>query len=179
MLVQILVVMVVLAAVLQILLPQVASARIEKVTSADKLAEDRPTKAKAKAGLRFYRPAPYILVSVVAVKDDETTLKTEVVWLPDLSETYAIRPSGWIGSADLTVSLSNGWNLTEFTLNRDAKAPEMVEQLTGAVTGIVGTSQLEQVSRVIWPTGLDLSPGLYRLEYDEEEGHIERLVPIG
>jgi hypothetical protein len=145
-----------------ILVSGCATVRIKKITSSDQ------------DGLRFYRPDPYILVSADSVGGEKTRLKTEVIWLPNYSEAYAIEPIGRIGKADLTVTLANGWNLTGLTLNRDTKAPETIEKLLAGIGGIAGITGLMDSAEL---SKTRFSPRLYKLVYSSS-GQIVALEEI-
>ena len=109
-------------------------------------------------GLRFYRPLPYLLVSVAEAGKDTLKLNHQIVWLPDYSSGYAIRPSGWLGSASVKATLENGWQLTELGVERDVQVAETLAQVPGLITSLGGAA-----ARV----APDLGPGLYRFKYDD------------
>lgn len=72
-------------------------------------------------GLRYYTFKPYLLVEYKANKDN--TIKTSVVFLPDLSSPQFIRLRPGIGSGELKMTLSNG-ALESFGVAADSKLPE-------------------------------------------------------
>lgn len=63
-------------------------------------------------GIRFYKPVPYLLVTAAQTREEGSAsginYTAKVVWLPDYSDVYAIKPIGRLGSADLTVTLQDG-----------------------------------------------------------------------
>ena len=60
---------------------------------------------KKETGLRFYTLRPYLLVDYQAEKDN--TIKTTVVYLPDLSDPQFMVLKPGIGSSELKMSFSN------------------------------------------------------------------------
>ena len=104
-----------------------------------------------KEGLRFYRPHPYLWVT----KDDEGALQSTIIWLPNKKEEYVIKVKGGIGTVNMTGTLENGWNLTEFGETRDSKTPDMITALTGFFPT---TATLDKAT---------LKPGLYKFIFDK------------
>lgn len=79
---------------------------------------------KNETGLRFYTLRPYLLVEYMAEKAN--TVKTTVVYLPDLSSPqYASVRSG-IGSGDLKMTFTNS-ALATYGVSIDSKIPESME----------------------------------------------------
>ncbi len=60
---------------------------------------------KNETGLRFYTLKPYLLVEYQAEKDN--TVKTSVVYLPDLSAPQFMKLKPGIGSSELKMTFSN------------------------------------------------------------------------
>ena len=79
---------------------------------------------KNETGLRFYTLKPYLLVEYLAEKDK--TVKTSVVYLPDLSDPqYMVLKSG-IGSSELKMTFRNS-ALETYGVATDSKLPESME----------------------------------------------------
>ena len=72
-------------------------------------------------GLRYYTLKPYLLVEYPASKD--YTVKTSVVFLPDLSTPQYIKISPGIGSSELKMTFSNS-TLESYGVATDSKLPE-------------------------------------------------------
>lgn len=149
-----------------IILSACATAEIKKVTKDDTV-----------EGLRFYRPTPYLLVSLTGAEGQqggiwELDLSYQIIWLPNMSQQYEIRPKGFIGTADLTVTLTDGWNLQQFTLNREGHAAETFKEAVGGFTSLVGALSPEAIK------DLRLEPGLYRLDFNDDSGHLEKIVRV-
>lgn len=167
-----------------------ASVSVTKVTSGDE------------EGIRFYRPHPYLLVTEEppAKADAETgssaiqkpksgqtaanagassapadstgNVNVQIVWLPDLSESYAIRTNSGLGAANSSVTLKDGWQLTQFGGSVDTKIPETITAFTGALQAAAGVAKTLTVAP---PARSEkIKPGLYRLEFNK--GMVTRIV---
>lgn len=110
-----------------------------------------------KSGLRFYRGAPYLVVS----HDDGGNPQVSLIYLPDQTQEYVARITGGIGTASLTGKLEGGMLLTELGAVSDSKVPET---LTALLSGA-------KAMKALAPGGLD--PGLYELVY--EQGKVSKL----
>jgi len=126
-------------------------------------------------GLRFFRPAPYLLVATTEAgqsgKPGQANRKVtyQLIWLPDYSKEYRIHHTGFIGSASLKVKLDSGWQLTELGIDRDTKAPDMVKEGTGLAKALGVAASAKN--------GEELGPGLYRLQYGAD-GNVESLEKV-
>ena len=79
---------------------------------------------KKETGLRFYTLKPYLLVEYLAEKDN--TVKTSVVYLPDLSAPQYMQLKPGIGSSELKMSFKNS-ALESYGVVTDSKLPESME----------------------------------------------------
>lgn len=109
-------------------------------------------------GVHFFRPRPYLLVSVQKKKDAAGTESNEfsssIVWLPDHSQEYVVQvESGW-GSVDGSVELANGWMLSKFGAKSDSKGPETIAAISGLVKEAAAAA------------GSAPPQGLYRIDID-------------
>lgn len=75
----------------------------------------------AETGLRFYTLKPYLLVEYMAEKDN--TVKTSVVYLPDLSSPQFMKLKPGIGSSELKMTFSNS-ALESYGVATDSQLPE-------------------------------------------------------
>ena len=75
-------------------------------------------------GLRYYTLKPYLLVEYLANKDN--TVKTSVVYLPDLSSPQYMKISSGLGSSELKMSFANS-SLESYGVATDSKLPESME----------------------------------------------------
>lgn len=72
-------------------------------------------------GLRYYTLRPYLLVEYMAEKDN--TVKTSVVFLPDLTSPQFIKLKPGIGSSELKMTFSNS-TLESYGVATDSQLPE-------------------------------------------------------
>lgn len=108
-------------------------------------------------GIRYYRPKPYLRIepasSVVAEgkkitqtpSDEFVSISME--YLPDFSEEYSIEVCPGLGSANVTVGLTDGWNLTSVNQTLDSQFDENVKavaELAKAASGFIPSSGLDQ-----------------------------------
>jgi hypothetical protein len=84
-----------------------------------------------KTGLKYYNVKPYLLVEPNATKDN--SIKTSVVYLPDLANPgyLAIKPG--FGSSELKVALTNG-SLSSVGLLNESKIPESINSLAALLS---------------------------------------------
>jgi len=75
-------------------------------------------------GLRYYTLKPYLLVEYLANKDN--TIKTTVVYLPDLSSPQYMKIRSGMGSSELKMSFANS-SLESYGVATDSKIPESFE----------------------------------------------------
>src|SRR5665647_718814 len=79
---------------------------------------------KNETGLRSYTLKPYLLVEYMAEKDN--TVKTTVVYLPDLANPQYMVLKPGIGSGELKMSFNNS-ALESYGVVTDSKLPESME----------------------------------------------------
>lgn len=101
-------------------------------------------------GIRYYRPKPYLKVvpaEVQVAKDasriEPGLVQISLVYLPDFTEEYAIDVRPGLGIADVSLTLEDGWNLTEINQELDSQTDENLSaagDLIKAVSGIVPTA---------------------------------------
>lgn len=133
-----------------------AQMKITRLTSSDTYTE----------GLRFYRPKPYLLVTI----DAEGKLAGQLISLPDRKEEYVVQQRVGIGSSKLSVTLDGGWNLVALGHDLDTKVPEMITALSGALGSAV-FSESKQASSV------NFKIHLFEIVYDES-GAITHLKQV-
>ena len=114
-------------------------------------------------GIRFYRPAPYLLVT----QTEDNGLTSTIVWLPDMNQEYVLRSTGWWGSSEVSVKLQDGWNLTEIGEKSDSKIPETITSIAGGISAATKTKFVAE----------RLTPGLYRFVFNKE-GQVESLQSV-
>lgn len=125
-------------------------------------AEVRPVKTIDEEGIRFYRPWPYVWITLAK---EGGGCEVSIQWLPDMRKEYIIIPHPGIGSLTVSPTLTEGWNLTAMNITADSKASEMVTAISGMIGNIA--------SAVIKPATPnkkgEFGPGLYRLVFGEKQ----------
>jgi len=115
--------------------------------------------ADYKGGVRFYRPQPYLLVT-----DAKGAIETSIVYLPKVSEEYALRVRPGLNGVDAKAAFDQGWNLTSLG---DARTNGAAEILT-AVGGLARSAAA--LEGVLGEPPTPLAPGLYAIEFDPATG---------
>lgn len=128
--------------------------------------EIRKATSSDSEGLRFYRPWPYLWITV----NDKGHCVPSITYLPDTSQEYLIIPHSGIGSVTFKPTLKDGWNLTAFDAAVDTKIAETLNAMGGLV-GKITPGILKMV-----PTPKALGPGLYRLVF--KDGVVTDLIPV-
>jgi len=100
-------------------------------------------------GLRFYTLKPYLLVEYLADKDK--TVKTSVVYLPDLSDPQfmVLRPG--IGSSELKMAFKNS-ALESYGVTTDSQLPESMEALAAMLSKSAYAAQAFEGAPPFTPT---------------------------
>lgn len=104
-------------------------------------------------GIRYYRPKPYLRIEpagsvVTEGKTSTSTPSDEFVaisleYLPDFSEEYSIEVCPGLGSANVSIGLTDGWNLTSLNQDLDSQFDENVKavaDLAKAAAGFIPTN---------------------------------------
>ena len=76
---------------------------------------------KNETGLRFYTLKPYLLVEYMAAKDN--TVKTTVIYLPDITDPQFMVLKPGIGSSELKMAFNNS-ALETYGVATDSQLPE-------------------------------------------------------
>jgi hypothetical protein len=134
-------------------------------------------------GVRFYRPAPYLMVSDSSSESKQTsaqaakgpsakTLQYSVIWMPDLSQEYVIQVKSGLGSVTFNPTLENGWNLTGLNATADSKTAELLTALTGFVPKALSSAAGVKPAKV--------TPGMYRLVFqtDRKQQNYGQLIGV-
>jgi len=75
-------------------------------------------------GLRYYTLKPYLLVEFKAEKDN--TVKTSVIYLPDLANPQYVKTTSGLGSNELKIDFENG-AISSYGLISESQIPETLE----------------------------------------------------
>lgn len=89
------------------------------------------TDLKTETGLRFYTVKPYLLVELKSEKDN--TIKTSVVFLPDLSNPQYIVLKPGFGSNEIKMAFTNS-SLNSYGLVSESQIPETINAIAGLVS---------------------------------------------
>jgi len=103
---------------------------------------------KTETGLRFYTLKPYMLVEYKADKDN--TVKTTVVYLPDIANPQYLLLKSGIGSREIKMAFTNS-ALTSYGIVTESEFPELFESVASmlsksayAAQGFTGAAPGEQ-----------------------------------
>lgn len=121
-------------------------------------------------GLRFYRPWPYLWITV----NDKGQCIPSITYLPDTSQDYVIIPHAGFGSVAMKPTLKDGWNLTAFDGSVDTKVAETLNAV-GGLLGKIAPGGL--VTKADKEGPKPMGPGLYRFVFDSGGG-ITDVVPV-
>lgn len=154
-------------AIISFMLTGCAGVTVTKIT---------PKNDKSAKGIRYYRPWPYLLVSQDA--NDATALSLTTVYLPNVKENYAINTKSGLGKLDSTITLEDGWKLTQYSDKTDTQIPETIQAI-GSVSADTIKAILEVITRTngVERKEIPLTPGLYRFEFNDE-GAITNFVYV-
>ena len=86
---------------------------------------------KGRTGLKFYPVKLYLLVELKAEKD--MTVKTSVIYLPDLANPQYLKVKPGAGSSELKMAFTNGI-LNSYGVTTDAKLDETINSIAGLIS---------------------------------------------
>lgn len=87
-------------------------------------------------GIRYYRPKPYLLIQPPDGALTEQYVTMKLMWMPDFGEDYSIHIKSGVGTNTTSVTLKDGWQLTQLNSDTDAKTDEFI----GSLKDLVGTA---------------------------------------
>lgn len=105
---------------------------------------------KERTGLKFYTVKPYLLVELKSEKD--MTVKTTVIYLPDLAKPQYLRVKPGAGSSELKMAFTNGI-LNSYGVTSDSKVDETINSLAA----LLGKSS-DLIRQVEGPAALEGRP---------------------
>jgi hypothetical protein len=85
---------------------------------------------KNKTGLKFFPVKPYLLVELKSEKDQ--TIKTTIVYLPDLANPQYLKVKPGVGSNELKMAFSNGI-LNSYGLTSETNVAETINSIAGLI----------------------------------------------
>ena len=92
-------------------------------------------------GVRYYRPKPYLRIAPQVDKDGTPSaqfVSIDLAYLPDFSEEYSISVKSGFGTNDTSITLDQGWNLTNLNVDIDSKTAENVEAVGSLLSDVSG-----------------------------------------
>jgi len=128
-----------------------------------------------KAGVPFYTPEPYLLVTHAAAPAGDGGeaaeaaatsggLNYQIVYLPNLCRRYEVRLRRGFGSAKATPTLADGWRLVSLAGESDSQIDETIAAVAGLVKNAGEVARFNGGGKPA--PGNALPAGLYRLRYD-------------
>jgi uncharacterized membrane-anchored protein YhcB (DUF1043 family) len=105
-------------------------------------------------GIKFYTPKPYLLVARTGAQDKPT--EVSVIYIPDLARPIYAQLRTGIGSANLTMTLSNGM-LTTIGQDTDTKIPELITALGGFATSVATARKTSREASLLKQAAQDYS----------------------
>src|SRR5258706_7295416 len=121
--------------------------------------------SKYDGGVRFYRPAPYLLISNFSTGERQAA----IIYLPKKDEEYVLKVHSGLGDVDAKATFDQGWNLTELGDSRRSGSADLLTAIGSlAKTALAAEGALPA-------RGEGLSPGLYAIEFDPATGLASRL----
>lgn len=115
---------------------------------------------KNETGLRFYTLKPYLLVEYNAEKDN--TVKTSVVFLPDLASPQFIKLKPGIGASELKMTFSNS-ALESYGVVTDSQLPESMAAFADILSKSAYAAQNFTATRPADETGQQQQDAPFRL----------------
>jgi hypothetical protein len=131
---------------------------------------------KNETGLRFYTLKPYLLVEYMAEKDN--TIKTSVIYLPDLSDPQFMVLKPGIGSSELKMSFKNS-ALESYGVVTDSQLPESMSAFADILSKSAYAAQTFTGQKP--PETLNPEPGtpfkLFEIIISESGTTLREIVP--
>jgi hypothetical protein len=129
-----------------------------------------------KTGLRFYTLKPYLLVEPHSEKDN--TIKTSVVYLPDLANPQYISFRPGIGSSELKLAFTNG-SLSSYGVVSDSRVPETINAIAGLVSkGSEAVTRFVQPGNGVLPLSTDENFKLYEIVFGPDCTNLKEVTEI-
>jgi hypothetical protein len=86
---------------------------------------------KSRTGLRIYNSKPFLLVELKSAKD--MTVKTSVIYLPDLANPQYLKVKPGIGANELKMAFSNG-TLSSYGITASSDIPDIITSLASLIS---------------------------------------------
>jgi hypothetical protein len=121
-----------------------------------------------KDGVRFYRPRPYLWVTVAKEEATGDLLKATIIWLPDYSQEYVATWRTGLGAVNAQLTLQDGWNLIGLTGQADSKTADIITAMSGLVPSIAGKRFDKEGYKQGKQKDEDLPLGLWKIDIERD-----------
>lgn len=125
------------------------------------------------SGYQVYAPHPHLLVNTT-IANNMVTQTASIIYLPDYSKPYKVRTWNFLGKADFSFTFDQGWNLTAISDKSDNTAA--TKEFANTAIKLLGLTT-QAVSPTADGTAV-YTAKIYRLVFDETNGHLIRLAPV-
>jgi len=126
-------------------------------------------------GLRYYTLKPYLLVEYQAGKDN--TVKTSVVYLPDLENPQYLVIKPGIGATDLKMAFTNS-ALNSYGVSTESEYPELFESIASMLSKSAYAAQGFGGSETSAQNGSEQIFQLFELISDASGTRLKEVTPL-
>lgn len=129
-------------------------------------------------GIRYYRPKPYLFVKPMVAKDGQAVpgmVHLEMTTLPDYSEEYSIHIRSGLGINDTSVTLEDGWNLTQLNVKVDSQTNENLSAVSDLIGVVPDLTKGSNPGQAMSCKATNVPMGLYEAVVSRDVHGIKRL----
>jgi hypothetical protein len=127
-------------------------------------------------GVRFYRPAPYLLLTREALRvggaESVPVDKATIVYLPDYSKEFVIQWWPGFGNVAPKFTLQDGWNLTSFDSRVESEGAAALSSLADLLSAQPFAGPATRPARDA------AAPGLYPMVFEEGRWRVDWEHPV-
>jgi len=113
-------------------------------------------------GIRYYRPKPYLMVKPATDKNGAPVpgyVSIETTMLPDFSEEYSIHVRSGLGTNDTSITLDQGWNLTQLNVDVDSNVDDNLKAIAEVAKAVPTSGGIAETRTTV--KGMNVPFGLY------------------
>jgi len=125
-------------------------------------------------GLRYYTLKPYLLVEYYAEEDN--TVKTTVIYLPDLENPQYVKTTPGLGRNELKMNFENG-ALASYGLINESQIPETLEAFAAMLSKSAYAAQTFTGEGMLEPDESEIYFRLYEIIPSPDGTKIFEIVP--
>ena len=129
---------------------------------------------KRETGLRYYTLKPYLLVEYKANKDN--SVKTNVVYLPDLADPQYVKITSGLGSTELKMSFENS-SLTSYGIAKESEISDLLESFAAMLSKSAYAAQTFTGERFTEPDEDEIYFRLFEIITDPEGTRLREVLP--